>query len=186
LIDAIDTREIGITKRVSMNDTDLIAFRRQKDQFYKTSEQSPLTPDQQDAFEGIRFFDPNPALDLVLAGERLSGEAMSVQTTSGDIRHYHRYARISFEVDGVMAGLTVYQTAHGFFMPFIDTAGDIYGGGRYLEPELIDETPESARFEVNFNLAYNPYCAFGPGWSCPLVPLENRLTVAIRAGEKQP
>jgi uncharacterized protein len=169
-----------------MNDADLIAFRRQKDQFYKTSEQSPLTPDQQDAFDGIRFFDPNQALDLVLEAERLPGEAVAVQTTSGEIRQYHRYARITFEVEGETAALTIYETAHGFFLPFIDTAEEVYGGGRYLEPELIDETPERVRFEVNFNLAYNPYCAFGPGWSCPLVPLENRLKVAIRAGEKEP
>lgn len=169
-----------------MTTEELLAYRRQKDQFMKTSPQSPLTPEQQDAFTGIRFFDPNPALDLVLDAERLGGEAVAVQTTSGDIRHYHRYARITFEVEGEFVSLTLYETNHGFFLPFIDTAEGIYGGGRYLEPELIDETPERARFEVNFNLAYNPYCAYGPGWSCPLVPLENRLKVPLRAGEKQP
>ncbi|MBK8023832.1 MAG: DUF1684 domain-containing protein [Chloroflexi bacterium] len=169
-----------------MNDHDLVAFRRQKDQFFKTSPQSPLTPEQQERFQGIRTFDPNAALDLELEGERLAGETITVQTTSGELRHYRRYARVAFEVDGQEAALTIYQTPHGFFLPFTDTAEEIYGGGRYLEPELIDETPDRARFEVNFNLAYNPYCAYGPGWSCPLVPLENRLNVAIRAGEKVP
>ncbi|MBL8134148.1 MAG: DUF1684 domain-containing protein [Anaerolineae bacterium] len=169
-----------------MNDADLIALRRQKDQFFKTSPHSPLTPEQQDAFQGIRFFAPNPALDLVVDVERLPGDAVTVQTTSGEVRQYQRYGRFTFTVDGENAALTVYETPHGFFLPFTDAAEDIYGGGRYLEPELLNESPDRARFEVNFNLAYNPYCAYGPGWSCPLVPLENRLKVAIRAGEKQP
>lgn len=169
-----------------MNANEMAGYRRQKDQFYKTSPQSPLTPEQQDKFQGLRYFEHDPALNLVVDAERLTGDVVYLETTSGDSRQYRRYARFNFEVDGESAALTIYETPHGFFMPFIDASDDTYGGGRYLEPELLDETPDTARFEVDFNLAYSPYCAFGDGWSCPLVPLENRVKVAINAGEKIP
>jgi uncharacterized protein (DUF1684 family) len=68
----------------------------------------------------------------------------------------------------------------GFFLPFVDLSGvETYGAGRYLEPV---ERPDG-RFEVDFNLAYNPYCAYNENWSCPITPAENRLRVPIRAGE---
>ncbi len=76
----------------------------------------------------------------------------------------------------------MYRNEHGFFLPFADAlAGDeTYGAGRYLEPEPAGDD----RLLIDFNLAYNPYCAYNPNWSCPITPAENRLKVAIRAGEK--
>ncbi|MFN2197412.1 MAG: DUF1684 domain-containing protein, partial [Anaerolineales bacterium] len=59
---------------------------------------------------------------------------------------------------------------------------ETYGAGRYLEPEEL----EDGRFLIDFNLAYNPYCAYNENWSCPLTPFENRLKVPVRAGEKIP
>ena len=67
-------------------------------------------------------------------------------------------------------------------MPFVDAlAGrETYGAGRYVEPERLDD----GKLLVDFNQAYNPYCAYNANWSCPLPPRENRLQVPIRAGEK--
>jgi uncharacterized protein len=170
-----------------MNIDELLGQRREKDQFFKASPHSPLTPDQQDAFAGLLYFPPNEALAYTVDAERLDNGAIAVPTTSGDVRQYRRYARFNVALpDGTEIALTIFETPHGFFLPFTDTAEGIYGGGRYLEPDLIDETDDSARFAVDFNLAYSPYCAFGEGWSCPIVPNENRLTVPIRAGEKAP
>jgi len=59
---------------------------------------------------------------------------------------------------------------------------ETYPAGRYLEPERLDD----GRFHVDFNQAYNPYCAYNDAWNCPITPAENRLKVAIRAGEKLP
>lgn len=80
--------------------------------------------------------------------------------------------------------LTLFASDHGFFLPFVDSlrGEETYGAGRYLEPE---EGPDG-RFHIDFNLAYNPYCAYNENWSCPLTPFENRLNVPIRAGEKLP
>jgi uncharacterized protein (DUF1684 family) len=85
-------------------------------------------------------------------------------------------------VEGQPVELTLYKDSHGFFLPFVDSlAGkETYGAGRYLEPEALGE----GKFLVDFNLAYNPWCAYSPMYSCPLPPDENRLTVPIRAGEK--
>jgi hypothetical protein len=72
----------------------------------------------------------------------------------------------------------------GYFLPFMDaTSGDeTYGAGRYLEIEPLP----GGKLLVDFNMAYNPYCAYNEYWSCPIPPKENRLSVPIEAGEKQP
>lgn len=169
-----------------MNRDELIALRREKDQFFKASPQSPLSLDQQDAFAGLSYYEPNPALDLLVTVELLpEGDSeIAIETTTGDTRRYRRYGRFHFSVDGQAAALTIYEAPHGYFLPFADAnaGNETYPAGRYLEPdELGDGT-----FRVDFNLAYNPYCAYNDGWSCPITPAENRLTVAIRAGEKNP
>jgi uncharacterized protein (DUF1684 family) len=147
------------------------------------SSQSPLTPEQQARFAGLSYFPENPALRLELPVEVFpQPEELMLQTSTGDIAPYLRYGRIHFEVDGAQVQLTLYATDHGLFLPFADTlAGEeTYGAGRYLEPEPLGD----GRVLVDFNLAYNPYCAYNDAWSCPLTPPENRLRVAIRAGEK--
>ena len=105
-----------------------------------------------------------------------------MQTSTGDVQVYTRYGRFRFEVEGQPAELTIYLADYGFFLPFVDAlAGkETYPAGRYLEPEPL----ENGRFLVDFNLAYNPYCAYNDRWSCPLTPFENRLKVPLRAGEK--
>src|SRR4030042_54433 len=87
-----------------------------------------------------------------------------------------------FDHDGQIAELTIYQSESGWFLPFVDNLAskETYPAGRYLEPEPLGND----RFRVDFNLAYNPYCAYNDLWSCPLTPFENRLKVPIRAGEK--
>jgi uncharacterized protein (DUF1684 family) len=105
-----------------------------------------------------------------------------MQTSTGDVSEYERYGRFRFVRDGQQAALTIYRNALGYFLPFADSlaGGETYGAGRYLEPE---ELPDG-RFHVDFNLAYNPYCAYNENWSCPITPAENRLKIPIRAGEK--
>ena len=76
---------------------------------------------------------------------------------------------------------TLGDNEHGYFLPFVDALAnqESYGAGRYLEPEPLGGN----RFWVNFNLAYNPYCAYNENYPCPLTPFENRVKVAVRAGE---
>ncbi len=163
--------------------TELENFRAEKDDFFAHDPQSPLTADQKRTFSGLRYFDEEPALRLDVTVELFpEREQIEVQTSTGDVRVYTRYGRFKFIVDGQEAELTIYETEHGYFLPFVDSlAGtEIYPAGRYLEPEPL----AGNHFLVDFNVAYNPYCAYNDVWSCPLTPFENRLKVPIRAGEK--
>lgn len=164
---------------------DLQRFRREKDAFFRSDEASPLTPQQKRTFTGLSYYDPVPSLSLALEPEPFeSPELVEMQTSTGDAATYLRWARIHFTVDGQQAALTVYRdpATNDLFLPFQDAnaGGETYGAGRYLDVEELTD----GRLLVDFNYAYNPYCAYNDDWSCPLPPPENRLRVAIRAGEK--
>jgi uncharacterized protein (DUF1684 family) len=163
--------------------TELDEFRSQKDQFFKTHPQSPLTAEQQQSFQGLYYFAENPALRLVVPVEVFADqESILMQTSTGDVREYIRYGRLQFSVDGQAVELTLYSDGDAYFLPFADVLAGVetYGAGRYLEPEPVGD----GQFVVDFNLAYSPYCAYNDDWSCPITPRENRLTVPIRAGEQ--
>lgn len=165
--------------------TQLDEFRKMKDEFFKQELDSPLTPEQRKAFTGLEYFPDNPDLRLELDVEPYpEQEVVQMQTSTGDIQEHTRYGRIHFTVEGLDVALTLYKDPHGYFLPFADSlAGtETYGAGRYLEPEPIGKD----KVLVDFNLAYNPYCAYNDLYSCPLTPFENRLKVPIRAGEKLP
>jgi uncharacterized protein len=165
--------------------SELSDFRHAKNQFFKTNHQSPLTAEQKRDFEGLAYFPENPDLKLEVEVEELpEKESIQMETTTGGEQTYQRYGRFKFEVDGQEATLTIYADGNGYFLPFVDAlAGkQTYPAGRYLEPEALGEN----RFAVDFNLAYNPYCAYNAMWTCPVTPFENRVKVPVRAGEKIP
>jgi uncharacterized protein (DUF1684 family) len=164
--------------------TELENFRAEKDRLFAGHRQSPLTGEQKRQFTGLSYFPENPDLVFEVKVDEITPRVpVAMQTSTGDIQPYERYGSFSFKVDGQAAQLTVYANPDGgYFLPFVDSlAGqETYGAGRYLEPER----QEDGRFLVDFNLAYNPYCAYNDDWSCPITPAENRLKVPIRAGEK--
>ena len=163
--------------------TELDEFRKMRDDFFATDGQSPLTPSQKQAFKGLKYFPPNQDLIFEVAVDKFPDkQRVEMQTTTGDIQVYERFGRFRFKVDGQPAELTIYHSDSGWFLPFVDSLAskETYPAGRYLEPVEL----EGGGFLVDFNLAYNPYCAYNDTWSCPLTPFENRLKVPIRAGEK--
>jgi uncharacterized protein (DUF1684 family) len=163
---------------------ELIKFRKQKDQFFEKDPHSPLSNEQKAAFEGLDYFPENPELRMVTEVKPYQvQDKVQIQTSTGEVQLYTRFGRLDFEVEGQEASLTLYIGKDGHpFVPFGDaTSGkETYGAGRYLEPEELDE----GKFLIDFNLAYNPWCAYSPAYSCPLPPEENRLAVEILAGEK--
>ncbi len=163
--------------------TDLDAFRAEKNEFFGSHPQSPLTREQKKDFHGLQYFPEDDSLRLEVQVEEFENkQTFEMQTSTGDVQIYEKFGKFRFEVDGEEVELTIYQSQHGFFLPFVDTlAGkETYPAGRYLEPEALP----GGHFIVDFNIAYNPYCAYNEMWSCPITPAENRLKVAIRAGEK--
>jgi uncharacterized protein len=163
--------------------SELTDFRTEKDEFFRRHPQSPLTPEQRRSFTGLNYFPENNALRLDVSVELLKDQQpMQMQTSTGGVQEYTRFGRFHFQVEGQEAELTIYKADYGYFLPFVDSLSDTetYPAGRYLEPE---ELPGN-HFLVDFNLSYNPYCAYNEMWSCPITPPENRLKVPIRAGEK--
>jgi len=159
------------------------ANRAEKDRFFRTSPYSPL--EDRLNFSGLNYYPPDPAWRYVLPLQRVADpEPLTFQTNTGDERVYDRIGTVTFEVEGQPAQLAIYQSDEHdeLFLPFRDaTSGsETYGAGRYLEPE---ELP-TGEILLDFNLAYNPFCAYSDAYSCPLPPFENHLKVAIRAGEK--
>ncbi len=161
----------------------LAEIRHEKDTFFARHAQSPLTPSQKQAFKGLDYFPEAPELKFELPVERFSDQqSIQIQTSTGDSQDYQSYGKIRFPVNNQIVELTIYANNHGFFLPFVDSlaGAETYPAGRYLEPEPL----QNGKFLIDFNLAYNPYCAYNDCWSCPLTPFENRLNVPIRAGEK--
>ena len=172
-----------MTQTIRQPQSELEEFRTEKDRFFKTSRQSPLTPQQKREFKGLKYFPENPALHLEVNVETFPKlERIEMQTSTGDVQTYTRFGRFTFTVEGQEVALTIYGDGESYFLPFADSLAGVetYPAGRYLEPEPLGD----GRFLVDFNLAYNPYCAYNEQWSCPLTPFENRLKVPMRAGEK--
>lgn len=164
--------------------SELTEFRAAKDHFFGDDDNSPLTPEQKQDFNGLNYFEEDPDLNLLLDLQEFGEqEAVEIQTSTGDVARYRRWGNISFQANGRSAQLTVFKSDDGAaFLPFADaTSGEeTYGAGRYLEVE----PPHNGKVRVDFNYAYNPYCAYNEKWSCPLTPPENRIDVSIQAGEK--
>ncbi len=166
--------------------SELTEFRKAKDNFFKTSPPSPLTPEQKKEFKGLHYFPENPAFRFELPLERYpEPKRITMQTSTGGVQDYNQVGQVRFQVGGQEATLQVYESVDqsgSYFVPFVDATAptETYGAGRYLEPE---ET-HANELLVDFNFAYNPYCSYNSNWSCPFPPPENRLKVRIEAGEK--
>jgi len=163
------------------------AARAEKDREFKTSPYSPLTPEQQIGFQRLAYYEPDPALVFDLLPEVFAQkDPVRMMTSKNEIRSYIRWARVTFSINEQEAALTLFAIPghETLFLPFTDatTGAETYAAGRYLD---LERQPDDA-IHLDFNVAYNPFCAYNDEWSCPLVPSENRLMIAIRAGEKSP
>ncbi len=165
-----------------MDTGSLLEFRRDKDDFFGRSHNSPLEHDARHDFAGLHYYEPNEALVFTLPVADADGSVVRVQTSDGADREYRRTGTVSFTVGGADVTLTLYSTGQpGYFVPFRDaTSGkQTYGAGRYLDLQPNDD----GTVTIDFNYAYNPFCAYNDAYSCPLPPVENWLQVPIEAGE---
>jgi hypothetical protein len=169
----------------------LTRLRAEIDDFMAHHPQSPIEWAERGDFAGLNYYEENRQLRFTAVLQPFPEDEplIEMQTSTGDTRHYRRWARFRFTVEGEEAALTIYSDPHGhdLFMPFKDATNsqETYGAGRYMDnhrPGL--ELVSATEIEVDFNFAYNPYCAYNPNYSCPLPPRENWLKVPIRAGEK--
>ncbi len=166
----------------------LAGYRHRRDHFFAEHPHSPLSESQRAVFTGLDYFPESAdfALNFPLDESVPDiGEDVDIPTSDGKAKSFSRAGRIQFEVGGVPVELTVFKDSDrgSLFVPFQDASagGETYEVGRYLEPQARPD----GTLDVDFNYAYNPFCAYGEGWSCPIPPEENRLAVTIAAGEKQ-
>ena len=165
----------------------LAGYRHRRDHFFARHPHSPLSESQRARFDGLDYFPERADLALNLPLDESGpdvGEEVDLPTTDGKIKLFVRAGSISFDVEGEAVTLTVLRDGDrgSLFIPFRDASAgaETYEVGRYLEPQ---SRPDGT-LDVDFNYAYNPFCAYGEGWSCPIPPEENRLAVTIPAGER--
>ncbi|MDP5169658.1 MAG: DUF1684 domain-containing protein [Bacteroidia bacterium] len=168
--------------------------RKKVEKEFRNPQKSALR-DQAHTFTGNSYYPIDPAYK-VLARVELTpgGEVFEIPTSNPERnKKYTRYAILHFTWEGQEHTLEVYRSVvlqgvrkykDHLFLPFTDlTSGeDTYGGGRYLDLEV----PDGETIVIDFNLAYNPYCAYrSDGWACPVPPVANRLSMAVKAGMKE-
>lgn len=166
--------------------------RAQKDEFFAEHPRSPIPQATRADFTGLRYFDPDPGYRFeVHLHEHDDPEEITVETTQDGARTYHDVGEFRFTVDGEDVTLHAFQAPgdeYRLWVPFRDaTSGEeTYPAGRYLDLEDPDDRTDDGAWILDFNEAYSPFCAYADAYECPLVPMDNWLDVAIRAGEKQP
>lgn len=165
--------------------------RLDKDRFFADSTSSPLNPDELPYFEGLSYFDTDPKWKFRCEIEIDTTEApFEMPTTTARLPLYRKYGLLKFNINDSTYTLSAYQnmeflakdpTYKNLFIPFKDLTNthETYGGGRYMDIEI----PDNDSVILDFNLAYNPYCAYDDKWSCPLPPFENYLKLRVEAGE---
>jgi len=168
------------------------AQRLSKDAYLKRSPHSPIPEAERGSFGGLHYYPVDPALrfEYLRLGSLPDAfeEEIHVQTSDGRVRHGQRVGTFEFTIDGVghqLVALRLVDAAGDeLFVPFRDAtnADETYQAGRYLDLAPQDD----GTYDLDFNLAYAPFCAYSPEYSCPLPPQENWLTPRIAAGEREP
>ena len=173
---------------------EFVSFWEEQDAHYKDKEKSPLEKKARKAFEGHRHYDFDLSYVITAGFQRLeNGDTVTMKTSADTEKKYIKYAQLHFNIGNGHCHLYAYQSLtlreteeykNYLFIPFKDktNGSDTYGGGRYLDVLI----PEGNQLVINFNKAYNPYCAYADGYYCPIPPAENTLNVAIKAGAKAP
>jgi uncharacterized protein (DUF1684 family) len=163
--------------------------RVEKDEFMRSGDGSPFLQDSLD-FQGLQYFPPDPAYRVTAKLEPVKTKEITVLGTSdGLTQSYLPYAHAMFELGGVENRLLILEVVTPgpfrgtLFLAFADatSANETYGAGRYLD---VKKVAGATTIVLDFNKAYNPYCAYSDTFSCPLPPKENVLSIALRAGEK--
>jgi len=167
-------------------------FQKKINSEYADAKTSPLMEADLKTFKTLDFFPVNAKYFVVAKFEKAENEKVfEMKTTGTRTPKYIKYGTLSFTIDGVPLKLNVYRNIElsktkeykdHLFLPFSDlTSGkESYIGGRYIDLTV----PKGNTIAVDFNQAYNPYCAYNHKYSCPIVPLENDLNVEIKAGVK--
>jgi len=168
----------------------VMAGRAEKDQFLRTDKDSPIPAQARATFPGLPYYEIKPEFRLPSLLTERRGEApviIEMQTTGTETDKMRRVGTLGFSIGADQYTLTAFadvndRTMEKLFVPFGDLTNgkETYGGGRYMNLRRT----ATGLYDLDFNQAFHPYCVYNPTWICPVPPRENRLPVAIPAGER--
>lgn len=168
------------------------AYQKEQNAKFKDATISPLKDKDRKDFKGLDFFKFDSTYVVTANFKRTPNEKVfKMKTTTDRTPEYVKYGELNFSLKGKAFTLNIYQNQglieeEGFedylFLPFLDETNGLesYGGGRYIDTRI----PNGDTMIIDFNEAYNPYCAYNDKYSCPIVPRENYLKTRVEAGVK--
>jgi uncharacterized protein len=185
---------VSCGKKYSSKDEKYVAeinkFRQQKDDFMKNDPNSPFNSRTKIEFSDLKYYEPDP--EFVFKSKLYEYEkkdTIIIYGTKGEKRNAVKYGYVKFNFKGKEYLVNVYEgtTRNGenyFSIWFTDktTGKETYGVGRYIDFELNPD--KNFVYTIDFNLAYNPYCAYSPDYSCAIPSKGDHINLAIEAGEK--
>lgn len=170
----------------------VMTTRADKDLFLRTDKDSPIPPEARATFPGLPYYDIKPEFRLPSLLTEQRGQApviIEMQTTGAGTDKMRRVGTLGFSIGVAQYTLTAFadvndRTMEKLFVPFGDltNGSETYRGGRYMNLRRT----ATGLYDLDFNQAFHPYCVYNPSWICPVPPRENRLQVAIPAGERLP
>ena len=165
-------------------------WRQERDEFFKTHQRSPLTPEEKKKFQCLRYYPFDPKcifvgeIERYVFGHNDPKHDATFLTNTGTNKRYIRYGRFHFQVDAKELAIEVFKSilSDSLFIPFKDKTNEkeTYGGGRYVDTEILP----GYKMILDFNTAYFPICAYNEKLVCILPPRDNMFDVEIRAGER--
>ena len=164
--------------------------REMKDIFFSQHWQSPIPAEKRKHFKGLNYFPPDFAYRFELElHEHKEKQVVKMAYTKNQEKDFIRWGEFRFKVGDKEQIIQVYKSdpqEGRLFVLFRDkTSGkETYGAGRYIDLEPEKDQTSAGKWVLDFNKAYNPWCAYSEEYTCPLVPTENWLEIAIHAGEK--
>lgn len=186
--DHVEVRQLSL----SPMDSIILADRESKDTWFLEDERSPLSESVKSTFDGLVYYPLNRDFRVLAQVEYLgTHDTIAFATSDTSVtKYYTKELKLTFDLLNKTHTLFGYgytgelreKYPHDYFLPFTDntTGNDTYGAGRYMEVSYRD----SDTVLLDFNTAYSPFCAYSDNYSCPVVPQDNHLSVAVAAGEK--
>jgi uncharacterized protein len=166
-------------------------WRKERDEMFGEHPQSPLPSTARERFRGLSYFDYDPAARVLATLQPAEPQRLEIPTSNDGTMAFDRIGTAHFDWKGNELHLDCFWLdaySGGLFLSFRDsTSGsETYGAGRYLldSAKGADLGTDGDRLILDFNFSYNPSCSYDPRWVCPLAPPANRLSVAVRAGER--
>jgi uncharacterized protein (DUF1684 family) len=191
LVQGISVAAEGVNQEeIRLEKQRVLEWRKERDAFFKNHQRSPLLPDEKSHFKGLTYYPFDSKYVFCGRIERFVFHINNPKyyatflTNKGTNKRYLRYGKFHFRLDGKEHTIEIYKSilSDMLFIPFKDKTNEkeTYEGGRYIDAEILPDY----KMILDFNMAYNPSCAYNEKFVCVLPPRENMMNIEIRAGEK--